>query len=161
MSAQQPAAALPSDPLDTPSALAHSADVNQATGRRDYDGGDVMGIRSAEFDGASVCMYGFGQMFEEPAPPMITVGIAAAGAGGGATAQLLGEAPRAGCEREAVAGLGRVAVVEACADEITLYADVAAYELLIGIGRQPALSAGASRAALVTLARTAAAKLGD
>jgi hypothetical protein len=63
--AQAQAAQTPANPLDAPCALFSSAEVNQAAGRRDYDGGDVIGVRSAEFERASVCIYGFGEMFDD------------------------------------------------------------------------------------------------
>ena len=159
--AQGQAAQTPGEPLDTPCALLSSADVNQATGRRDYDGGDVIGVRSAEFEGASVCIYGFGEMFEDHAPPIITVGIAEAGAEESSVEQMLREGPRTGCKREAVSDVGQVAFVEVCADDITLQADVAAYELLVSIVLGPSLSEAAARGALATLGKTAAARLRD
>jgi hypothetical protein len=161
--AQARAARTTGDPLDAPCALLSSAEVNQATGRQDYDGGDVLGVRSAEFEGASVCMYGFGEMMDDPseAPPMITVGIAAVQSGDRSVEQMLREAPRAGCRREAVSEVGRVASVEACADDITLQADVGAYGLLIVIDLRPSLPEAVARAALVAFGKTAAARLRD
>jgi hypothetical protein len=156
--AQAQAAQTPGDPLDAPCALLSPAEVNQATGRRDYDGGDVIGVRSAEFEGASVCMYGFGEMMVDPndAPPMITVGIAAAGSGESSAEQMLQKGPRTGCKREAVSDVGQVAFVEVCAQDLSLHADVAAYELLVGIDLRPSLSEAAARGALVTLGKAAA-----
>jgi hypothetical protein len=161
--AQAQAAGTPGDPLDAPCALLSSAEVNQATGRRDYDGGDVIGVRSAEFEGASVCMYGFGEMMDDPseAPPLITVGIAAAGSEESSAEQMLRERPRTGCKREAVSDVGQVAFVEVCAEDLTLHADVAAYGLFVGIDLRPSLSEAAARGALVTLGKTAAARLRD
>ena len=159
--AQAQAAGTPGDPLDAPCALLSSAEVNQATGRREYDGGDVVGVRSAEFEGASVCIYGFGEIFDDPAPPMITVGIAAAGSGESSAAPMLRQEPRTGCKRETVSDVGQVAFVDACAEDITLHADAAAYELLVVIDLQPSLSEAAARAAIVTLAKAAAARLRD
>lgn len=92
---------------------------------------------------------------------MITVGIAAAGSGESSAGQLLRQEPRTGCKRETVADVGQVAFVDVCAEDITLQADVAAYELLVVIGLQPSLSEAAARAAMVTLAKTAAARLRD
>jgi hypothetical protein len=154
--AQAQAAQTPGEPLDTPCALLSSADVNQATGRRDYDSGDVIGVRSPQFDGASVCIYAFGEMFEDHAPPIITVGIAEAGAGESSVKQMLREGPRTGCKREAVSDVGQVAFLEVCADDITLQADVAAYGLLVSIVLGPSLTEPAARGALVTLGKTAA-----
>jgi hypothetical protein len=42
--AQAQATRTPGDPPDAPCALFSSAEVNQATGRRDYDSGDVIGV---------------------------------------------------------------------------------------------------------------------
>jgi hypothetical protein len=159
--AQAQAAQTPGDPLDAPCALLSSAEVNQATGRRDYDEGAVIGVRSAEFEGASVCIYGFVEMFDDPAPPVITVGIAAAVSGESSAAQMLREEPRTGCKRETVSDVGQVAFVDVCAEDITLQADVATYELLFVIGLQPSLSEAAARASMVTLAKAAAARLRD
>jgi hypothetical protein len=161
--AQAQAVRTPGDPLEAPCALLSSAEVNQATGRRDYDGGDVLGVRSAEFEGGSVCMYGFGEMMDDAseAPPMITVGIAAAESGESSAEQMLREGPRTGCRREAVSDVGQVAFVEVCADDLTLQADVGTYGLLIGILLRPSLSESAARAALVTLGKIAAASLRD
>jgi hypothetical protein len=92
---------------------------------------------------------------------MITVGIAAAGSGESSAAQMLRQEPRTGCKRETVSDVGQVAFVDACAEDITLHADAAAYELLVVIDLQPSLSEAAARAAIVTLDKAAAARLRD
>jgi hypothetical protein len=161
--AQAQATGTPDDALDAPCALLTSAEVNQATGRRDYEDGMPMGVRSAEFDGASVCSYGFAEMAFDPSetPPLITVAIAAARLGESSVEQLLREGPRTGCKRETVPDVGQVAFVEACAEDITLHAHVAPYELLVAINYMPSMSQAASDAALLTLAKAAAARLRD
>jgi hypothetical protein len=70
--AQAQAARTLGNPLDAPCALLSSAEVNQATSRRDYDGGDVIGVRRVEFEGASVCIYGFGEMMDDCRPRTLT-----------------------------------------------------------------------------------------
>jgi hypothetical protein len=159
--AQAQATGTPGDPLDAPCALLSAAEVNQATGRRDYEDGMPMGVRSAELDGASLCAYGFAEMAFDPSetPPPITVALAAAGLGESSVEQLLREGPRTGCKRETVPDVGQVAFVEACAEDMTLYAHVAAYELIVAISYVPSLSRAASDAALLTVAKAAAAQL--
>jgi hypothetical protein len=161
VAAQTQVARTPNDPLDAPCALLSAAEVNQATGRRDYDDGDVLGVRSAQFEGASVCMYGFGDMMDGPgeAPPMITVGIAAQESSESSAEQMLREGPRTGCRREEVSSVGRVAFVEACSDDITLQADVGRHGLLITINLGPSMSEAAASAALMALGKAASASL--